>query len=297
MIVRPAHGHVLVAAPDLLLLELKFVTIPPLSTILETVIDICETMEHFKGAPITQATRRAILTSVAMSPQFFLLPSRSASLATTPYNTYDGYAPTYDSLDDGEIAKSLGMDDQRRAFVSLAHGKTLEVGVGTGINLQYYVPERLESLFAIDLSPGMLALARQKPVGGRADWSNAVPTNFSVANVEQLPFEDATFDTVVDTFSMCVYEKPQQAISEMVRVLKPGGMLLLLEHSRSKSNRLLGAYQDITARPAAVLGGKGCVYNQDVDALISKVGNGALDVRKRTEFLAGLIVGYVVART
>ena len=246
-------------------------------------------------APLVVSRRRAVVLS-ALLPLLPVFVSPAGASLTASDNKYDGYASTYDDLDDGQIAKTLGMADQRRAAVSLARGKTLEVGVGTGINLQYYVPERLQSLSLIDLSPGMLAQARRKRIGSGTGMAT-VPTSFVVGNAEELPFEDATFDSVVDTFSMCVYENPQRALSEMARVLKPGGTLLLLEHSKSKSVPLLGAYQDLTAGPAASLGGKGCVYNQDVDGLISNVGTGALQVVERVEFLGGLIVSYVLIRS
>lgn len=61
-------------------------------------------------------------------------------------------------------------------------------------------------------------------------------------NVESLPFADDSFDCVVDTFSMCVFPNPLQALKEMARVLSPNGKLLLLEHSRS-SSPVLGWYQ------------------------------------------------------
>ena len=254
-------------------------------------------MQHQQKYQSVATTRRAVLSVIALGPLAATQSQLHPVLATTldargDANAYDAYAPTYDSLDDGRIAKSLGLDDQRRTLLSRASGKTLEVGVGTGINLGYYDATRVQSLAAIDLSPGMLDQARKKRAPD-------IPTSFSVADAERLPLEDATFDTVVDTFSMCVYEKPRRALAEMARVIKPGGTILLLEHARSSSNRLLGAYQDLTAGPAAVFGGKGCVYNQDVDAFIRDVevdGRGVLNVTERTEFLAGVVVAYVVAR-
>lgn len=66
----------------------------------------------------------------------------------------------------------------------------------------------------LDVSPGMLSQAQRKPT--------ATPTTFVQGDVQQLPFTDSRFDTVVDTFSFCVYPDPARAAQEMVRVLAPG---------------------------------------------------------------------------
>jgi ubiquinone/menaquinone biosynthesis C-methylase UbiE len=145
-----------------------------------------------------------------------------------------------------------------------ASGDVLEVAVGTGLNLALYDWSRLTSLTGLDLSDGMLAeaagriqaapeLAQASLVTTRSSDSSSggssssssngsVPVRLVQADVAQLPFPDGSFDVVLDTFSLCVFGQPQAALDEMARVLRPGGRLLLLEHSRS-DNPLLGAYQ------------------------------------------------------
>jgi SAM-dependent methyltransferase len=108
---------------------------------------------------------------------------------------------------------------------SKATGTTLEVAVGTGLNLPLY--PAAAAVTGIDLTPEMLALARLRAAElGR-------PVELVLGDAQELPFADATFDTVVSTYAMCSVPDLVQSIGEMRRVLKPRGRLILLDHIRS----------------------------------------------------------------
>ena len=117
--------------------------------------------------------------------------------------------------------------DSRRWACSLASGQTLEVAIGTGLNIPFY-PEDVR-LTGIDLSPAMLAIARD-----RAEEEGRTVA-LRQGNAHSLPFETGSFDTVVCTFGLCAIPDVDMALDEMLRVLRPGGALILLDHVRSAS--------------------------------------------------------------
>ena len=190
---------------------------------------------------------------------------------------YDAYSRTYDDLDGNKrVVETLGIDQLRTKMFERVKGDVLELAVGTGLNLPYY--KRVKSLTAIDLSPGMLEKAEEKfrelekrDIEDNSDDRKSTNVKFEIANVESLPYEDETFDYVVDTFSMCVFEKPDAALREAKRVLKKGGKLLLFEHSRAKKNALLSTYQAATSGMVKKMA-KGCDWSQDVERLVGEAG-------------------------
>jgi ubiquinone/menaquinone biosynthesis C-methylase UbiE len=133
---------------------------------------------------------------------------------------WDKAAPGYDK----QIAffEKIQFGDGREWLGERCRGRVLEVAVGTGRSLPYY--PAAATVTGIELSPAMLAIARQRAAGlGRE-------VDFREGDAEHLPFEDGSFDTVVCALSLCTIPSPAAAIGEMNRVLVPGGRLLLLDH-------------------------------------------------------------------
>jgi len=115
--------------------------------------------------------------------------------------------------------------DGRQWVCSQAYGDVLEIGIGTGRNLDSY-PDRVR-LTGIDLSPSMLELARARArLLGR-------DVDLQVGDAQKLGFATASFDTVVVTLTLCAVPDDRQAIREVARVLRPDGRLAWLEHVRS----------------------------------------------------------------
>ncbi|MDI3341811.1 MAG: class I SAM-dependent methyltransferase [Sphaerobacter sp.] len=181
--------------------------------------------------------------------------------------TYDEIAGCFDRME--AIPERLGLRRLRRRLVRQATGRVLEVAAGTGRNFPFY-PATVH-LTAVDLSPGMLAIARERARRlGR-------PVDLVVADAERLPFPDRSFDTVVSTMSVCTFPDPVAALREIGRVCRPDGQILLLEHGRS-SVGWIGRWMDRRAdRHAQVIG---CYWNREPYDLARAAGLQPLDARR-----------------
>jgi len=157
----------------------------------------------------------------------------------------------------GEV---LGMRARRRRLLSSARGRVLEIGAGTGLNLRHYPAGIEELVLAEPYEPMTDRLERRRSRSGRV-------ARIVAASAEALPFEDGSFDTVVSTLVLCTVADPERAVSEVRRVLRPGGRLLFCEHVRSDSARI-ARWQDRLADAWAGLA-DGCRCNRDTLATIS----------------------------
>jgi len=136
---------------------------------------------------------------------------------------YARLAPKYDRS--MRLWDRLLFAEPRRWVCSQAAGDTLEVGIGTGLNLLLYPAEI--RLTGLDLTPAMLEHARRRAEELGRD------VDLREGDAGQMPFPDAAFDTVVFSLSLCTIPDPGRAVDEAHRVLRPGGRLLLVEHVRS----------------------------------------------------------------
>jgi ubiquinone/menaquinone biosynthesis C-methylase UbiE len=177
---------------------------------------------------------------------------------------YDRMAKWYDALIPLEW---LGLGAIRRELLSKARGNVIEIAAGTGRNFRYYPPDT--RVTAIDLSPAMLAIARQR----------AKPNvRLAVMNAEALGFAAASFDTVISTLGLCTYPHPEAALREMARVCRPAGRILLIEHGRSNRPRI-ARFQDRHA--AFHVSATCCHWNREPLELVHQAGLRVIASRRR----------------
>jgi ubiquinone/menaquinone biosynthesis C-methylase UbiE len=212
--------------------------------------------------PGSHDDRRCALRRIAIASASSIATATSTSTkanAITPQQastSYDKYAANYNALDGGSIATSLGIDDARKQLLSQAYGNVLEIGAGTGLNLDSYRfvgdDSAITSLTLVDISEGMLSVAKahaeeiQQQYRQRQLLSNNSSTNQLLPSIkfvkadatsELIPlFGENAFDTVVDTFSLCVMgnEGARKCLREMRGVVKKGGTsmyMLSVEYS------------------------------------------------------------------
>lgn len=162
-----------------------------------------------------------------------------------------------------------------------ASGQTLEVAVGTGLNLEHYPKE--VALTGLDLSPEMLAIARERS----AELGRAI--DLREGDAHDLQFEEESFDTVVCTYSLCNIPSPQLAVNEMKRVLRHGGRLILVDHIRSDSRPLFWLQKAIECFSARLEG------EHMTRRPVEQVQAAGFDILERERLGWGSIVERVVA--
>jgi ubiquinone/menaquinone biosynthesis C-methylase UbiE len=161
------------------------------------------------------------------------------------------------------VMQQKQMRPYRERIGQAATGRTLDVGIGSGLSLAFY-GERTRQIVGIDPSAELLRFARK-----RAD-KVSIPVELLRGSAEAVPLEDQSVDTVVTTFTLCSVGDAAKALSEMRRVLKPGGKLLFAEHGRAPDPGVAIWQDRLTPLWSRVAGG--CHLNRKPDDLIQSAG-------------------------
>ncbi len=160
-----------------------------------------------------------------------------------------------------DVACSTGYVMKARSkIVPQAIGEVLEIGIGSGLNLQFYDPTKVSAIVAVDPAAQMQKLART-----RADDID-IPVEIIAVDVQGIHAPTDRFDTIVMTFTLCSINDAIPALQEMARVLKPSGRLLFCEHGIAPDTSVARWQQRLTPlwRPLA----GGCHLDRDIPALI-----------------------------
>lgn len=149
----------------------------------------------------------------------------------------------------------------RQQLLAEVSGDILEIGFGTGLNLPHY-PEQVSKITTIDPNEGMQKVARE-----RIAASN-ITVDHRVLNGENLPMADASFDSVVCTWTLCSIPEPDKAIAEVHRLLKPGGRFFFIEHGLSKNNAIQTWQNRLT--PIQKVIADGCHLNRNIRQIVAQ---------------------------
>ncbi len=155
--------------------------------------------------------------------------------------------------------EEAGLGDRRATLLAGAGGRVLEIGAGTGANVEHYTSAASELILTEPFEPMARRLRARLAADGRA-------ATVLVAPAERLPAEDDSVDAVVVTLVLCTVDDLAATLSEIARVLKPGGRLLFIEHVRSDEPRI-ARKQDRYERPWRFIA-HGCHPNRDTVAAI-----------------------------
>lgn len=155
---------------------------------------------------------------------------------------------------------------QRAKIVPRARGDVLEIGIGSGINLPFYDPAKVNRIWGLEPSLGMRKLAEKRwhKIGCR------IPLDFIDLPGEQIPLPDNVADTIVMTYTLCTIPDPEKALAGMRRVLKPDGQLLFCEHARAPDSNVQ-RWQDRLNPPWKKIAG-GCHMNRPILDLLRNAG-------------------------
>lgn len=181
------------------------------------------------------------------------------------------------------------MGEVRRSLLARARGRVVEIGAGTGLNLDHY-PVDVTDLVLTEPVPAMAERLRRR-VADRPDRSGCTVT---VAPAEALPLPTGSVDTVVSTLVLCTVPDPAEALREVERVLAPGGQLLFVEHVLAADGQLRRWQRRLAPAWAALA--MGCRCDRDLAGAIGEHLTLASVERRRWTGMPALVRPLVVGR-
>ena len=167
------------------------------------------------------------------------------------------FAAGYDTFQSRMEREFFG--DIRRDMLAGATGRVIEIGSGTGANLEHY-PDTIDELVCTEPEEPMARRLREKAA------RSGLPVRVVEAPAEELPFDDDSFDTAVAALVLCTVTDPEATLAELARVLRPGGRFVFMEHVRADDPGL-AKWQD-RLHPLWVRFGHGCNCNRPTLATI-----------------------------
>ena len=160
------------------------------------------------------------------------------------------------------LCRHRTVTSQRRKVIPFARGRVLEIGIGSGLNLPFYDPGRVQLIWGLEPRAEMWKLAET----GRKGFE----IEFLEASAEDIPLADQSADTVVVTYTLCSIQRVADALNDMRRVLKPGGELLFCEHGAARQESVR-RWQD-WLNPIWSKLADGCQLNRLIPQLVEDAG-------------------------
>jgi len=157
-----------------------------------------------------------------------------------------------------------GFQNKRSQIVPMAHGRVLEIGIGSGLNFNHYNFDKVEEIIGVDPAVSSVAMARSRS----SQYNSKI--SFIESSAESIDLPSNTFDCVVIGYSLCTIPDPLKALAEARRLMKPEGSLFFMEHGLAPEQNIQKWQHRLT--PGWKKIGGGCNLNRDIEALIKAGG-------------------------
>jgi len=151
----------------------------------------------------------------------------------------------------------------RQRIVGGAHGRVLEIGIGSGLNLPLYGPQ-VDEVLGLEPAPRLVEMSRSTARNA------AVPVRLIEGSAEAIPVDDQSIDTVVTTWTLCTIPDAERALRDMRRVLKENGRLLFVEHGLAPDRSVRWWQDRLTPAWQCISGG--CHLNRPIRNMIEGAG-------------------------